>query len=155
MIVVLQRVSSARVDIDGSTKASIGPGFVALVGVGKGDDEQAAEYLARKVAGLRVFNDDAGRFNRHILDPAVRGQVLAVSQFTLLADCARGRRPGFDKAEIPERAAALFDHFVSALRTEQVPVETGSFGAVMTVALVNEGPVTIVLDTRSMNRPNH
>ncbi len=151
MIAVLQRVSSASVGVDGKPKAAIGAGFVALVGVRKGDDERAAEYLACKVAGLRVFGDDAGRFNRDILHPQVRGEILAVSQFTLLADCRRGRRPGFDAAETPQRAEALFEHFVASLRAEEVPVETGSFGAVMTVALVNEGPVTIILDTETLN----
>jgi len=151
MIVVLQRVSSASVAVDGKPKAAIGAGFVALVGVRKGDDERSAEYLAHKVAGLRVFGDDGGRFNRDIVHPQVRGAILAVSQFTLLADCRRGRRPGFDAAETPRRAEALFEHFVAALRAANVPVETGSFGATMRVELVNEGPVTIILDTERLN----
>ncbi len=177
MIAVLQRVSAASVTVEGDTnvavesdtnvavesdtnvavesdtKAEIGAGFVALVGVRKGDDEHAAERLARKVATLRVFGDERGRFNRDILHPLVQGEILAVSQFTLLADCRRGRRPGFDAAESPERASALFDHFVAALRSEEVAVKTGAFGAVMRVALVNEGPVTIILDTDKLAGP--
>jgi D-tyrosyl-tRNA(Tyr) deacylase len=147
VIVVLQRVSAARVEVSEETVAATGTGFLALLGVRKGDGEAEAELLARKTAELRVFNDADGRFNLDILHPDVRGEVLAVSQFTLLADCRKGRRPGFDAAEVPERAEALFHCFVEALRSHGVTVRTGVFGAVMTVLLRNEGPVTIVLDT--------
>jgi D-tyrosyl-tRNA(Tyr) deacylase len=147
MIAVLQRVSSARVEVEGKTTAATGPGFLALVGVRKGDGDAEAALLAKKVARLRVFNDREGRFNLDILHPDVRGEVLAVSQFTLLADCRKGRRPGFDAAEKPERAEQLFEKFVTALRSHDVGVQTGIFGAVMKVSLVNEGPVTVVLDT--------
>jgi D-tyrosyl-tRNA(Tyr) deacylase len=150
VIVVLQRVSSASVEVDGRTVAETGAGFLALVGVCKEDGEAEAELLARKTAGLRMFNDADGRFNLDILHPDVRGEVLAVSQFTLLADCRRGRRPGFDAAERPERAKALFDHFVDALRSHGVKVQTGVFGAMMRVALRNEGPVTVILDTKDL-----
>ncbi len=152
MIVVLQRVSSAQVVVEGEMVARTGMGFLALVGVKKGDGEAEAELLSRKVAGLRVFNDDRGRMNRDILHVEVGGEVLAVSQFTLLADCTRGRRPGFDPAEEPAEAGRLFDFFVKSLRARGVPVSTGRFGAVMEVSLRNEGPVTIILDTESLAR---
>lgn len=152
MIAVLQRVSEADVAVDGRTVARIGPGFLTLVGIRKGDGEAEGEILARKIAGLRVFNDDDGKFNRDILHPSVKGEVLAVSQFTLLADCRKGRRPGFDAAEKPEKAEALFDRFVEALRARGIPVHKGVFGAVMQVSLRNQGPVTIILDTDDMPR---
>lgn len=147
MIVVLQRVSSARVEVESEIIAETGTGFLALVGVRKGDEEDDAALLARKIAGLRVFSDEDGRFNRHILHPKVRGEVLAVSQFTLLADCRKGRRPGFDAAAKPDRASTLFDIFCARLALEGLKVRTGRFGAKMSVSLRNEGPVTIMLDS--------
>jgi len=150
VIVVLQRVSSASVEVEGKVIAETGTGFLALVGVRKGDAEEDAAVLARKIAGLRIFSDDEGRFDRHILHPEVRGEVLAVSQFTLLADCRKGRRPGFDAADRPDRASALFDMFCAGLVQEGVRVRTGRFGARMSVALLNEGPVTIILDSNDL-----
>jgi len=149
MKAVLQRVSTASVCVDGAVIAATGAGFLALVGVEKGDTPVEAELLAHKVAGLRVFNDEQGKFNLAIVHPDIKGEVLAVSQFTLLADCRKGRRPGFDAAERPAEAHALFELFVQALEAEGVTVRCGRFGAVMEVTLVNEGPVTIILDTNT------
>jgi D-tyrosyl-tRNA(Tyr) deacylase len=144
MKVVLQRVSHASVSVEGSLRGEIGPGFLVLVGIAQGDGEEEAERLAAKVARLRVFEDDAGRFDRSLLDTG--GAVLVVSQFTLLADTTRGNRPSFTAAAAPERAEPVYESFCAALRELGVRVETGVFGARMEVALVNDGPVTIVLD---------
>jgi D-tyrosyl-tRNA(Tyr) deacylase len=141
---VVQRVSSAGVRVDGKLKAQSGAGFLVFLGVAHADDEAAAVRLAGKIARLRVFGDEQGRFDRSLID--VAGEVLVVSQFTLLADTARGNRPSFTAAAPPERAEQLYLCFCDALRTEGVAVRTGVFGARMEVALVNDGPVTIVLD---------
>jgi D-tyrosyl-tRNA(Tyr) deacylase len=124
----------------------IGPGLVVLLGVGKGDGESDADYLADKVANLRILDDDAGQMNRSVLD--VGRPVLVVSQFTLYGDARRGRRPGFSEAAPPEEAQPLYARFVVALRRLGLAVETGVFGAKMQVSLVNEGPVTLLLDSR-------
>ena len=144
MRAVVQRVSEAAVSVDGAVVGSCGRGFLVLVGAADGDDEAATIRLAAKVARLRVFEDDAGRFDRSIVD--VGGTVLVVSQFTLVADTTRGNRPSFTRAAQPEIAGRLVERFAEALRAEGVPVETGRFGARMAVSLVNDGPVTIVLD---------
>jgi D-aminoacyl-tRNA deacylase len=144
MRVVLQRVSHASVRVGDEAVAAIGPGLLALVGVAAGDGENAAVALAGKTARLRVFPDDAGRFDRSVLD--IGGTVLVVSQFTLLADTAKGNRPSFTAAAAPEVAEPLVERFCAELRTLGVGVRTGSFGASMQVELVNDGPVTIVLD---------
>jgi len=142
---LLQRVSRASVTVDGNRIAEIGPGLLVLLGVGAGDDEAATDRLARQVADLRIFADEAGRTNRSILD--VGGDALVVSQFTLYADTSRGRRPGFTNAALPELAERLYGRFVDALRTAGIePVATGRFGAEMKVELVNDGPFTIWLD---------
>jgi D-aminoacyl-tRNA deacylase len=141
----VQRVARASVAVDGSVCAAIEAGLVVLLGVAEGDTEAEADRLAGKVARLRVFEDDAGRFDRSLLD--TRGAALVVSQFTLLADTAKGNRPSFTAAARPEVAEPLYERFCSTLRGAGVPVETGSFGARMQVELVNDGPVTIVLDT--------
>lgn len=146
MRVVLQRVSRAGVTIDNEQIAVIGAGLLVLLGVEQGDDEQAAAYLAEKVAGLRIFEDQAGKMNLSVGDCS--GELLVVSQFTLLADCRKGRRPGFSQAALPEQAEPLCDYFVSCLRKMDLPVQTGRFRADMAVELINDGPVTIMLDSR-------
>jgi len=140
MRAVVQRVSRSRVTPGGE----IGPGLCVLLGVAGGDGEEQAARLAGKIARLRVFPDDAGRFDRSVVD--VSGAALVVSQFTLIADTAKGNRPSFTDAAPPDEAKALYERFCSELRALGVPVETGVFGAKMEVELVNDGPVTIVLD---------
>jgi D-tyrosyl-tRNA(Tyr) deacylase len=142
---ILQRVTRAEVRVDGEVVGGIGRGLVALVGVGPDDDDAVAEGLARQVAELRIFGDDAGRTNLSLLD--VGGGALVVSQFTLFADTRRGRRPGFSGAAPPDQAERLYERFAGALATLGVPVATGRFGASMAVELVNDGPFTIWLDT--------
>jgi D-tyrosyl-tRNA(Tyr) deacylase len=141
MRAVVQRVSCARVTPGGD----IGPGLCILLGVAGGDGEEGAVRLAGKIARLRIFPDDDGRFDRSVLD--VAGAALVVSQFTLIADTAKGNRPSFADAAPPDQAEPLYEHFTAELRALGVPVETGVFGARMEVELVNDGPVTIVLDT--------
>ena len=145
MRIVLQRVSEASVTVGGEVVSRIGPGLLLLVGVAVGDGEAQADWLAEKVVGLRIFGDGEGKMNLSVRD--VGGEVLAVSQFTLLADTRKGKRPSFVRAAPPEEAEPLFDYFCERLRAAGVgPVETGVFGAMMSVALVNDGPVTIVLE---------
>ena len=144
MRVVVQRVSRASVRVAGATTGEIGPGLLVLLGVADGDDDEDARRLAAKVARLRVFEDDTGRFDRSLLDTG--GAALVVSQFTLLADTAKGNRPSFTAAAPPGRAEPVYERFCAALRELGVPVETGVFGARMEVELVNDGPVTIILD---------
>lgn len=145
MKVVLQRVKNASVYVDGASISEIGPGLLLLVGVAKGDGEAEATWLAEKVAGLRVFADGEGRMNLGVREAG--GEVLAVSQFTLLADTRKGKRPSFVAAAPPEEAAVLFDYFCEKLCAAGArSVKTGSFGAMMDVALINDGPVTIVLE---------
>ena len=145
MRAVVQRVSRARVTVDGRTTGEIGAGLVVLLGVSAGDDEQAARYLADKIAELRIFEDEAGKMNRSLLETG--GAVLAVSQFTLYGDCRKGRRPSFDRAARPDPARSLYDKFVGFLRQRGVHVEQGVFQAMMEVELVNDGPVTMLLDS--------
>jgi D-tyrosyl-tRNA(Tyr) deacylase len=145
MKAVLQRVRSASVKIDKEIIAGIGRGLLVLVGVARGDDESDAEYLAEKVARLRIFEDENGKMNLSLAD--VGGSVLAVSQFTLYADCRKGRRPSFTGAEAPERGEALYHAFVDALRKKHVEVSTGRFGAKMLIDLCNDGPVTIIVES--------
>jgi D-tyrosyl-tRNA(Tyr) deacylase len=144
MKLVIQRVSSASVRVDGRVVGEIGRGFLVLFGAESGDTAELAGEAAKKVAGLRVFDDAAGKMNLALSD--VGGRVLAVSQFTLGADLSRGRRPGFERALRGPEAEPLYDAFVVALRGEGVEVETGVFGAAMEVALVNDGPATFVLE---------
>ena len=145
MRVLLQRVSRAAVAVDGAEIGAVGRGFLALVGVTHEDDTAAARRLAAKTARLRVFADDAGLMNLALGD--VGGAVLAVSQFTLYADTRRGNRPSFMDAAPPGQGEAVYEAFVEALRAEGVPVETGVFGAHMQVELLNDGPVTILLES--------
>lgn len=145
MRIVLQRVREASVSVGGERISEIDAGLLLLVGVADGDAEAEADWLAEKVAGLRVFRDQEGKMNRSVRDAG--GGVLAVSQFTLLADTRKGKRPSFINAAPPEKAEPLFDYFCERLRAAGVdPVETGRFGAMMDVALVNDGPVTILLE---------
>jgi D-aminoacyl-tRNA deacylase len=143
--IVLQRVKNASVSVDSALISEIGAGLLLLVGVAKGDGEAEADWLAEKVAGLRVFADGEGKMNLGVQEAG--GEVLAVSQFTLLADTRKGKRPSFVAAAPPEEAEMLFDYFCEKLRATGVSsVKTGSFGAMMDVALTNDGPVTIVLE---------
>lgn len=143
---VLQRVSEAAVTIDDEVVAAIGPGFLVLVGVEPGDDARDVGAAADKIAGLRLFADDAGLMNRSIRE--IGGEILVVSQFTLLGDARRGRRPSFIGAAGPETAAPLIDALSRRLSENGVPTRTGRFGAKMAVSLVNDGPVTLVLEVR-------
>jgi D-tyrosyl-tRNA(Tyr) deacylase len=147
MKALLQRVSKARVTVDGRVIAAIGPGLLVLLCAVEGDSEDQADGLARKVAKLRIFADDAGKMNRSVLD--VGGEALVVSQFTLSADTRKGNRPSFIGAAQPPLAEALYQRFCAQLGQEGVPVSTGEFAAQMAVALVNDGPVTIWLDTQA------
>jgi D-tyrosyl-tRNA(Tyr) deacylase len=151
MRIVLQRVSRASVTVDGETVGEIGSGLLLLVGVAEGDTEEEAKRLAIKCAEMRVFSDGEGRFNLSLLDTG--GAALVVSQFTLLADVRRGRRPSFAEAAPPQIAEPVVAAFVHTMRDAGVSVETGRFGASMRVALVNEGPVTIVVDSDDLDRP--
>ena len=151
MRAVVQRVGRACVRVDGREHAAIGPGLLVLAGAARGDDDADVAYLADKVANLRVLADDAGRMNRSVLDTG--GEVLLVSQFTLIADTRKGRRPSFMGAEAPERAAMLIDDLAQALTDRGVPVRTGKFQAEMQVELVNSGPVTIVIDSHDRRTP--
>jgi D-tyrosyl-tRNA(Tyr) deacylase len=148
---LLQRASKASVTVDGEVVGRIGNGLVILLGVAAGDTEKDAKYLADKILGIRIFDDSAGKFNFSISD--VKGELLAVSQFTLIADTKKGRRPSFTEAAPPNEAAALFEKFVSYLRESNLKVETGRFQAHMLVDIQNDGPVTIMLDSREKFPP--
>lgn len=144
MRAILQRVSKASVTVEGQVISSIGPGLLILLGVGHGDGEEQAAFLADKVANLRIFEDEAGKTNLSILD--VKGEAIVVSQFTLYADTRKGRRPSFTDAALPGVAAPLVERFVELLRAQGVSTQTGQFGAHMQVEIHNNGPVTIWLE---------
>lgn len=146
MRAVLQRVSAARVRVAGEVVGEIARGLVVLLGVGRDDDERDLTCLVDKVAGLRIFEDDSGKMNRSVGD--IGGGVLVISQFTLFGDCRKGRRPGFSSAAPPELANRLYLGFVDRLRTHGIPVATGIFQADMQVELTNDGPVTLLVDSR-------
>ncbi len=146
MKVLLQRVTGASVSVAGETVGRIGRGLVVFVGVAAGDTEKDAEYLAQKTVSLRIFPDEAGRFNLSALD--IQGELLVVSQFTLLADTRKGRRPSFIEAAPPAQAESLFEHFIVQVRAAGLKVETGRFQQYMQVEIHNDGPVTIMLDSR-------
>ncbi len=149
MRVVVQRCSRAQVRIDGAVVGSIGQGFMLLVGITEGDTKAQAELLAKKVAQMRVFEDEQGKMNLGMQE--VGGAILSISQFTLYADCKKGNRPSFIKAARPETAEPLYDYFNDLLRTQYgLQVETGRFGADMKVDFINDGPVTILLDTTEL-----
>ena len=145
MRAVVQRVRRASVTVDGQVVGAIGPGLLVLLGVGRDDAEGDAAYVAGKIHDLRLFTDAEGRMNRSVAE--VGGAVLVVSQFTLLGDCRRGRRPSYGAAAPPDRARALYEALVARLRSAGLPVRTGEFQALMDVELVNDGPVTVLLDS--------
>jgi D-aminoacyl-tRNA deacylase len=144
----VQRVSRAEVKVDGDIVGQIGPGLLVLLGVAAGDVDDDARQMAQKIVELRIFNDDAGKMNRSVVESG--GGLLVVSQFTLLGDCRKGRRPSFVDAAAPEDAQRLYEQFVIAARGMGVEVQTGRFREHMDVALVNDGPVTVLLDSRKL-----
>lgn len=150
MKTVIQRVAQARVTIAAREHSRIGPGMLVLLGVEKGDTPEDAAALAKKIVELRIFEDDAGKMNRSIVDAG--GEILAVSQFTLAGDCRKGRRPSFDNAAPPDEARLLYEKFVEEIGALGVPVATGVFQADMNVELVNQGPVTFILESHRPTR---
>ena len=142
---VIQRVSSATVEVDGQVVGRIGRGLLVYLGVGKGDSEQDAEFMAEKIANLRIFADDEGKMNRSV--PDITGQILLVSNFTLQGDCRKGRRPGFDGAAEPAIAERLYDKTAQLIAEKGLKVAKGVFGANMQVTSINDGPVTFILDS--------
>lgn len=150
MRAVLQRVSRASVVIDGAVHGAIGAGLLILLGVCEGDTEAQADYLADKCVGLRIFTDENDKMNLSVGD--IGGSLLIISQFTLYGDCKKGKRPSFIRAARPETAIPLYEHFVARCRASGLPVETGTFGADMKVELLNDGPVTIIMDTDEMGK---
>lgn len=147
MIVVVQRVSGASVRVDGRTVGKIGQGLLLLIGIAQDDRPEDVGFVADKCLNLRIFADDDDKMNRSLLD--IGGQILAISQFTLLGDTRKGRRPSFIRAADPEKAQEYYNLFVERLRSAGVPVETGIFGAMMDVQLVNDGPVTLIVESKS------
>lgn len=148
MKAVVQRVRQSSVSIDGKTVGEIQCGLMVLLGVTDVDTEQECDYLADKIAGLRIFEDDAGKMNRSLLD--IQGEMLIVSQFTLCADCRKGRRPSFIRAAKPEAAIPLYNRFIAQIQARGIRTATGEFGADMLVSIENDGPVTIPLDTEEI-----
>jgi len=146
MRAVIQRVKSAEVCVDGRVSGKIGKGLLVLLGVGKGDGETDLSYLTSKIPELRIFEDESGKFNLSLKE--IGGEMLVVSQFTLYGDCRRGRRPSFTEAEEPSAARHLYERFISKLREQSLPVQTGEFQAKMEVHLINDGPVTLLLDSK-------
>lgn len=145
MRAVVQRVTHAQVTVNAEVMGSIGRGLVVLLGVGNADAESDADYMADKIVGLRIFDDENGKMNRAVSD--IRGEILVVSQFTLYGDVRRGKRPSFDAAAPPQRARGLYEYFVERIRATGLACETGRFQETMQVELVNDGPVTILLDS--------
>ena len=145
MRAVVQRVSQGSVAVDGDIVGRIGTGLLVLLGVAGDDTEKDADYLAGKIVHLRIFEDEAGKLNRSLMDCG--GDMLVVSQFTLYGDCRKGRRPSFVKAAAPDKGKALYRHFVAAVRALGITVATGRFGAMMAVSLVNHGPVTLIMES--------
>jgi D-tyrosyl-tRNA(Tyr) deacylase len=145
---VVQRVARCSVRVETKTVGEIGPGLLVLLGIAKGDSEAGADYLAEKILGLRIFEDEAGKMNLSVQDK--RGELLVVSQFTLYGDVRRGKRPSFDAAAPPEEAKRLYEYFVARIRAAGLRCETGVFQAMMDVELVNSGPVTILLDSEKV-----
>ncbi len=152
MRLVLQRVREASVEIDGKIVGQIGPGLLVFLGVGKGDSEREAVFLADRVLGLRIFEDAAGKMNLSVKD--VQGEILVISQFTLYGSTLKGRRPSFDAAAPPDQARVLYELFLQELRRSGLKIESGVFGARMKVSLVNDGPVTFILESEPVAKPN-
>lgn len=148
MRAVLQRVRRAEVRVEGRVVGRIGRGLLVLVGIARGDTEEVGKLLAERIVNLRIFDDEQGRMNRSLLETG--GGVLCVSQFTLYGDCRKGRRPSYDGAASPDAALSLYENFVASLRALGVTVETGEFRAMMDVELVNDGPVTLLLDSEKI-----
>jgi D-tyrosyl-tRNA(Tyr) deacylase len=146
MRAVIQRVSEANVRVEGEVVGQIGRGLVVLLGIATNDTQTDAEYLSEKIVGLRIFPDEAGKFAFSVQD--IRGEVLVVSQFTLYGDCRKGRRPSFSDAAVVDKALPLYEYFVTWTKRQQVPVVTGRFQATMAVQLINEGPVTLILESK-------
>lgn len=144
MKVVIQRVKGASVEIENKLYSRINQGLLVLLGIEKGDTEKQAEYLANKIADLRIFNDENKKMNLSLLD--IKGEILVVSQFTLAGDCSKGKRPSFDRAARQEEAIPLYEKFVELLKEKSINVQTGEFGADMQVSLTNDGPVTFVIE---------
>ncbi|MGE5596081.1 MAG: D-aminoacyl-tRNA deacylase [Hyphomicrobiales bacterium] len=151
MRAVVQRVARARVTVEGRTVGEVGQGLLVLLGVGEEDTRAVAETMARKIAALRVFEDEAGKMNRSLAD--VGGAVLCVSQFTLYGDVRRGNRPSFTRAAAPELARELYEHFCGAVRAAGIRCEQGEFGAHMAVELLNDGPLTLMIDSKDLEAP--
>ncbi|MGQ9647001.1 MAG: D-aminoacyl-tRNA deacylase [Thermodesulfobacteriota bacterium] len=148
MKAVLQRVQSAEVFVDGRLTGKIGKGLLVFIGVGKGDEDSDLSYMASKIPDLRIFEDDSGKFNLSLKE--IQGEILLVSQFTLYGDCRKGRRPSFTDAEDPVLAKDLYERLIKRLREKGIPVQTGEFQAKMAVHLVNDGPVTLLLDSKKV-----
>jgi D-tyrosyl-tRNA(Tyr) deacylase len=146
MKALIQRVSEARIDIEGNTVAKIGNGMLVFLGIEKSDTENDIKYIVKKVSNLRIFEDAQEKMNFSVQD--IKGELLVVSQFTLSADCKKGNRPSFDSAEEPVRAKEMYMKFIDTLRENGLPVATGDFGAYMQIYLINDGPVTIILDSK-------
>ncbi len=146
MRAVVQRVSESHVSVDGEIIGEIGKGLLVLLGVADGDDAGSADWLAEKIANLRIFEDGAGKMNLSLLETG--GQMLVISQFTLLGDCRKGRRPSFVHAAGPEKANELYEYFVDQVRRKGIEVQTGRFRAMMAVSLVNDGPVTLIVESK-------
>lgn len=148
MKAIIQRVRRSSVMIDGTVVGKIGPGLTLLLGVTESDTEKQCDHLAEKAVNLRIFEDDAGKMNRSLLD--IGGEMLIISQFTLCADCRKGRRPSFIAAARPEQAVPLYERFIAQVQTQGVQTASGQFGADMLVSIENDGPVTIILDTEEI-----
>lgn len=146
MKAVVQRVKTSSVTVDGELVGKIGQGLLVLLGVAQGDQTDDADFLAKKIVHLRIFEDEEGKMNRSLID--INGEMLVVSQFTLLGDCRKGRRPSFINAADPGKANELYEYFVDKVRANGVPVATGRFRALMDVALINDGPVTLILESK-------
>ena len=142
---VIQRATEGSVDVEGITVGAVGSGMVILLGVGKEDSEHDVDYLVEKIINLRIFEDDTGKMNLSLVD--VQGEALVVSQFTLYGDCRKGRRPNFSEAASPEQGEELYNKFIKALQDRSVKVATGTFRAYMSVKILNDGPVTLILDS--------
>ena len=146
MRAVIQRVTTSKVQVGDEIVSQTGPGLLVLLGVSRSDEEKDADYLSDKMVHLRIFADDEGKMNRSLIETG--GEIMVVSQFTLLGDCRKGRRPSFVEAAPPERAEQLYEYFVNQLKLKGIPVATGQFQAMMTVSLVNDGPVTLILESK-------